>query len=160
MPDAKVYAEPGKNMTGKATGAAVTGGRLLKVAGTKPVDGPTPVVAAGAGEAVFGVAGHDAAQNGLVHVIRGGVVGLRAGENITAGDKLRVGAAGVVMVWDPTTAVAANPTGTVTVTGDAQADVPLTLVAGAITVTNAADVIGIALADIANGADGPVALNI
>ena len=67
MADAKVYAEPAKNITGKAT-AGITGGRLVKVSATKPTDGPTPVATAGAGEVVFGVAGHDAAIGDKVTV--------------------------------------------------------------------------------------------
>jgi hypothetical protein len=141
MADAKVYAEPGKNMTGKAT-AGITGGRLLKVSATKPTDGPTPVATAGATDAIFGVAGHDASSGDALLVIRGGVVGLRAGENISAGDKVTAGASGVVMKW-----VAAKAP---TVTGNAESNV-------AVTTT---EWIGTALADIANGADGPVALKI
>lgn len=139
-----VYYRDAERVTGRAT-AAIIGARLVKVSGTRADGENIDVATAGAGEVVFGVAGASADSGATVPVIREGIVGLMAAEDITAGQRVSVAADGKVQVW-------AGASGTVVVTGNAET--------AALTLTNAEDVVGVAVADIASGAHGPVALSL
>lgn len=74
MPNASPLYDPAQAFTGRATGAAVTGARLLKVAAAKEDGGPVPVAHCGAGDAPIGVSGSDAAQDGVTQVYPPGMV--------------------------------------------------------------------------------------
>ncbi len=86
----------GQDVTGKVTGAAVLGKRLVQwVAGGV---GNQPFISGATAAAdVAGVAGHDAAVDAYVHVISTGVVPIRAGAAITAGQRVEAGANGTVV---------------------------------------------------------------
>lgn len=80
--DVTVHAR--EDLTGKTFVRAASGGR-----GTLP-DGRT----ANTGESKLGVAGHDVAAGGHVHVHVGGSVDVTAGADISAGDDIAVGSDG------------------------------------------------------------------
>lgn len=86
----------GDRISGVAT-AAITGGQVLKVSAARADGENIHVAPAGAGDVAFGVAGTDAANGATVPVIREGIVGLKAGAAITAGQAVQVDAAGVVI---------------------------------------------------------------
>lgn len=90
------YFNPGQNITGKVTTAAVVGKRFVKwVSGGR--NGQPNISPATAGADCAGVAGHDQVVGEFVHVLSQGVVPVVAGAAITAGQQVEVGAAGVVI---------------------------------------------------------------
>jgi hypothetical protein len=84
----------GKAITHTAS-AAVTGGRLLAFSGNRRV------AHAGAGAAIAGVAGRDAAAEEQLVVYRGGGHVLLAETAIAAGGRVMAGATGQVAAWAP-----------------------------------------------------------
>jgi len=90
--------DPGQAISGTATGAAVTGGRLLRVAAGKPDGGAIPVAHCGAADAPIGASQADAAQDvpGGVTVYPGQVLPLESAAAITAGVAVEVAADGRV----------------------------------------------------------------
>lgn len=91
----RVYA-PGADVTAEAS-AAVTARRLVAISGNRASGGNLAVAHATAAGRIFGVAGNDAAQGGLVTVVRDGIVRVDAGGNISAFAEVEVGAAGKVV---------------------------------------------------------------
>jgi len=90
--------DPAQAITGRATGAAVTGGRVVCVAATKADGEPTPIKHCGATDEPLGVAGDDVAQNGDVVVYKAGFVVpvLAGGTGVTAGKIVEALATGTV----------------------------------------------------------------
>jgi hypothetical protein len=66
--------DPAQAITGRATGAAVTGGRLVTVAAAKADGEPVPIKHCGASDTPIGVATADCLQNGTVAVHGSGTV--------------------------------------------------------------------------------------
>ena len=97
MADLTIFYRDGDRVTGRAT-AAITGARLVKVSGARADGENIDVATAGAGDVVFGVSGQDAVQGDSLPVIRKGVVGLKASENVAAGEQVTVAANGEVQV--------------------------------------------------------------
>lgn len=98
MPTCSPIYDPGNAFTGKATGAAVVGCRILTVAAPK-VDGqPLPVKHCGASDKPIGASAQDAAQNDLTAVYPPGMVlpVLVGGTGATAGANAEVLATGTV----------------------------------------------------------------
>lgn len=86
------YFKAGQDVTGTAT-AALTGKRFVAIAaGGRP--GAPAIAAATAAKKPFGVLGHDIAEGGHVHVLRGGIVPVTAGGDLVAGAEVEVGADG------------------------------------------------------------------
>lgn len=92
LTNVRIY-EPGRDLTAQAS-AAVTGKRFVAVSGNRTANGNVAVAHAAAAGRVFGVAAHDAAQNQLVRVARGGVVRVTAAGAIAAFAEVQVGAGG------------------------------------------------------------------
>lgn len=91
--------DPAQAITGMATGAAVVGGRLLKVAAAKTDGNPVPVAHCGAAEAPIGVSGSNVAQDVVTQVYPPGMVlTVEAGGTVTAGLGVEVMADGKVQV--------------------------------------------------------------
>lgn len=92
MPTCSPIYDPGEAFTGRATGAAVTGCRVLSVAATKTDGNPTPVKHCAAAEMPIGVSGADAAQNASLAVYPPGIVLpiLVGGTGTTAGARVEV----------------------------------------------------------------------
>jgi hypothetical protein len=61
--------DPGQSIPGRATGAAVTGGRLVTIAAAKADGEPVPIKHCGASDQPIGVALADCAQDGVVAVL-------------------------------------------------------------------------------------------
>jgi hypothetical protein len=80
--------------------AAIIGKRFIKISGPA-VDGLTQVSPCGAGEQMLGVAHRDAALGAKGGTYRIGVIPVKAGEAIAAGDPIASGAAGVAMIATP-----------------------------------------------------------
>lgn len=99
-----IYYRDGERLTGIAT-AAITGGQVLKVSAARADGENIHVAPAGAGNVAFGVAGTDAASGATVPVIREGIVGLKAGAAITAGQRVEVAASGAVIPVDTGVAI-------------------------------------------------------
>lgn len=89
------YFKPGKDVTGTAK-VAVKGKRFVAVVpGGRPL---APMIGAAVKAAMpFGVAGHDIAKDGFVHVLREGIVPVVASADLTAGTRVEVGADGSVV---------------------------------------------------------------
>lgn len=98
MPNANPILDPGQAFSGTATGAAVTGCRLLKVAAAKTDGNAVPVAHCGAADPPIAVSAADAAQDvpGGVTCLPGQVLRIEAGATITAGQAVEVIAAGKV----------------------------------------------------------------
>lgn len=96
MANANPILDPGQAFTGIATGAAVSGCRLLKVAATKTDGNPIPVAHCGATDHPIGISGTDAAQNAPVVVYPRQVLRIEAGGTVTAGSAVEVMASGKV----------------------------------------------------------------
>ena len=89
--------DPGQKITGRATGAAVSRGRILTVAGTKVDGGNIPVRHCGATDPAIGAAEYDAAQDACTSIMRAGTVTpIEAGGTVTAGRAVEVMADGRV----------------------------------------------------------------
>ncbi|WP_018599664.1 capsid cement protein [Mycobacterium sp. 155] len=87
--------DPGANITAQAT-AVVTARTFLAISGNRVSGGNLAVATATAAGRVCGVAGNDAANGGLVTVVRGNsrVVRVTTAGIIAAGAEVEVGAAG------------------------------------------------------------------
>lgn len=96
-------------------GAAITGKTFVKLAVGGRDQNPV-VVPAGAGERPYGVAAWNVAQGEKVTVIRRGVITVAAGEAISGGAAIAVGAGGKAVTVGAAPAVAY---------GDVHADTPL-----------------------------------
>lgn len=98
MPLCTPLYDPAHAITGRATGAAVTGCRVATVAATKPDGEPTPIKHCGATDEPIGVIAADTAQNDTVAVYKNGFVCpvLAAGTGVTAGSAVEVMATGVI----------------------------------------------------------------
>lgn len=98
MPTCSPIYDPAHAFTGKATGAAVTGCRILTVAATKTDGNPTPVKHCGATDKPIGVSAQDAIVGDLTAVYPPGMVlpVLVGGTGATAGANAEVMATGVV----------------------------------------------------------------
>ena len=89
--------DPGQKITGRATGAAVSRGRILTVAGVKTNGGNVLVRHCGATDPAIGAAEYDAAQDACTSVMRNGTVTpIEAGGTVTAGRPVEVMAGGRV----------------------------------------------------------------
>lgn len=98
--------DPGQKITGRATGAAVSRGRILTVAGTKRDGGNVPVRHCGATDPPFAASEYDAAQDACTSCMRHGTVApLEAGGTVTAGRYVEVMAAGRVQNYSAGTRV-------------------------------------------------------
>lgn len=84
------FFKAGKDVTGEVASAPVTGMRFVAVVpGGRP--GAPKIDPAAAAARPFGVAGHDMAVGGHVHVLREGIVPVIAGADLTAGTEVEVG---------------------------------------------------------------------
>ncbi len=98
MPTCSPIYDPGEAFTGRATGAAVTGCRIVTVAATKVDGGNVPIKHCGAADKPIGVSAADAAQNATCAVYPPGIVlpVLVGGTGATAGANAEVLATGTV----------------------------------------------------------------
>ncbi len=105
------YKRPGQDVTGLAE-VAITGKRCVQISGPRTsgpglaataegsvytVGLPSTTGALGAAKRIFGVSKYDAAQGAMVGVVRGGIVPITAGGNITAGVEVETAADGRVI---------------------------------------------------------------
>lgn len=92
MPTCSPIYDPGEAFTGRATGAAVTGCRLVSIAATKVDGGNVPIKHCLAAEFPIGVSAADAAQNATTAVYPPGMVVpvLVGGTGTTAGARVEV----------------------------------------------------------------------
>jgi hypothetical protein len=92
MPTIQPHYDPGEAITGRASGGAVTGGRFVMVAATKPDGQPTPIKHALAAKYPIGVAGADAADGDTTVVYGDGfaIDVLAGGTGVTAGEAVEV----------------------------------------------------------------------
>lgn len=105
MANANPILDPSQAFTGQASGAAVTGCRLLKVAAAKTDGNPLPVAHCGATDVPIAVSGHDAAQNSYLVCYPRQVLLVEAGGTVTAGQSVEVMAAGKVQNYSSGTKV-------------------------------------------------------
>ncbi|MEU4367543.1 DUF2190 family protein [Micromonospora chersina] len=93
------FYEPGRRITCHAT-AAVTGCRFVGISGNRQADGSISVAHATAAGKAFGVSAYDAALGEKVGVLRGSgfIVPVLAAANLTAGQRVEVGANGQAVV--------------------------------------------------------------
>jgi hypothetical protein len=98
MPLCTPIYDPAQAITGRATGAAVTGCRIASVAATKADGEPTPIKLCAASEEPIGAIANDTAQNDTVAVYKNGfVVPIEAGgTGTTAGAAVEVMNTGIV----------------------------------------------------------------
>ncbi len=103
MPTCSPIFDPAHAFTGRATGAAVTGCRILAVAASKSItagagSNELPVKHCGAADQPIGVSARDAAQNDITAVYPPGMVLpiLVGGTGVTFGTRVEVMATGVV----------------------------------------------------------------
>lgn len=106
------FYEPGRRITGHAT-AAVTGKRFVMISGNRQADGSISVSHATAATKAFGVAVYDAALGEKVGVVRGSgfIVPITAAANLTANQRVEVGANGQAAVLAAGVAVGTVVTG-------------------------------------------------
>ena len=92
MPTCSPIYDPGEAFTGRATGAAITGCRVVSVAATKTDGGNVPIKHCAAAEMPIGVSAADAAQNATCAVYPPGIVLpiLVGGTGTTAGARVEV----------------------------------------------------------------------
>ncbi len=90
--------DPGQAVTGRATGAAVVGGRIVQVAATKANGQPVPMKHCLAAGAPIGAVQHDVAQDKVGSIYRQGFVCsiLVGGTGVTAGLPVEVMDTGIV----------------------------------------------------------------
>ena len=89
--------DPGQKITGRATGAAVSRGRVLTVAGAKTDGGNVLVRHCGTTDPPIGGCEYDAAQDKVTSIMRYGTVAPHeAGGTVTAGRWVEVMAGGRV----------------------------------------------------------------
>lgn len=98
--------KPGANLPGYANAASIVAGRFVKVVATKTSEGDYAIGPCGAGEVALGVAEtsadhtlHSSATGRRCNVLTGGVVRVTVSGDITAGDKVASGAAGVAVTF-------------------------------------------------------------
>jgi hypothetical protein len=98
MPTCSPIYDPAHAFTGRATGAAITGCRVVTVAATKTDGNPLPIKHCGAADKPIGVSAQDAAQNDITAVYPPGMVLpiLVGGTGATAGANAEVLATGTV----------------------------------------------------------------
>lgn len=98
MPLCTPIYDPAHAVTGRATGAAVTGCRIVTQAATKADGEPIPIKHCGATDEALGASGDDCAQNDTVVVYKNGftVPILAGGTGVTYGKAVEVMATGVV----------------------------------------------------------------
>lgn len=98
MPLCSPIYDPGEAFTGRATGAAVTGCRLVTPAATKADGQPTPIRHCAATEQPIGVAAADAAIDDVTAIYPPGIVlpVEVGGTGATAGTRAEVIAGGMV----------------------------------------------------------------
>lgn len=97
---AKTKFEPGDNLTCRAS-AAVTGKRFVKISENSTDGDNLHVAHATAAGGAFGVSAYDADSTTTVPVIRGNkIVTVKAGANLSAGQDVEVGTAGVAVLLD------------------------------------------------------------
>lgn len=107
MPDINPKYQPGESIPARATGAAVTGGRFVTVAGAKRDGEPVPIRHAAARSRVIGVTHADAVRDDVVAVLtHGHVLPVEAGGTITAGDDVSSDANGRAVRFDTSGVVA------------------------------------------------------
>ena len=103
MPTCSPIYDPGEAFTGRATGAAVTGCRVVCVAASKSTtagagSNEVPIKHCGAADQPIGVSAKDALQNDITAIYPPGMVLpiLVGGTGVTFGTKVEVMATGVV----------------------------------------------------------------
>jgi hypothetical protein len=98
MPLCTPIYDPAHAITGRATGAAVTGCRIATQAATKPDGEPTPIKHCGATDQPLGAIADDTAQNDTVAVYKNGFACpvLAGGTGVTFGKAVEVMATGVI----------------------------------------------------------------
>ena len=74
MPTCSPIYDPGEAFTGRATGAAVTGCRIVAVQATKADGQPTPIKHCGAADQPIGVSAQDAADGATTAIYPPGMV--------------------------------------------------------------------------------------
>lgn len=109
------FYEPGRRVTCHAT-AAVIGKRFVMVSGNRQADGSISVAHATAATKAFGVTAYDAALGEKVGVLRGSgfIVPVTAAANLTANQRVEVGANGQAAVLAAGIAVGTVVTGATT----------------------------------------------
>lgn len=105
MANANPILDPNDAFTGIATGAAVVGARVLKIAGAKTDGNPVPVAHCGAADVPAGFSGSDTAENAAVTCYRFQVLQVEAGGTVTAGSAVEVMANGKIQNLASGTAV-------------------------------------------------------
>ena len=92
MPTCSPIYDPGEAFTGRATGAAVTGCRVVTVAATKTDGQPTPIKHCAAADQPIGVSAADAADGATTAVYPPGIdlPILAGGTGTTAGARVEV----------------------------------------------------------------------
>lgn len=98
MPLCTPLYDPAHAITGRATGAAVVGCRVVTPAATKPDGEPAPIKHCAATDEPIGVSAADCAQNDIVAVYKNGFVCpvLAGGTGVTFGKAVEVMATGVI----------------------------------------------------------------
>lgn len=93
--------DPAAAITGKATGAAVTGCRIVTVAATKADGEATPIKHCAAADVPIGASADDCAENGYVAVYKNGFVVdvLVGGTGTTFGELVEVLDTGTVQTY-------------------------------------------------------------
>ncbi|MGW3608948.1 capsid cement protein [Micromonospora sp. NPDC005163] len=106
------FYEPGRRITCHAT-AGVTGCRFVMISGNRQADGSISVAHATAATKAFGVAAYDAATGEKVGIVRGSgfIVPVTAAANLTANQRVEVGANGQAAVLAAGIAVGTVVTG-------------------------------------------------
>lgn len=107
MPTCSPIYDPAEAFTGRATGAAVTGCRIVTVAATKTDGQPTPIKHCGATDEPIGVSAADAADGATTAVYPPGMVlpVLVGGTGATAGSRAEVLNTGTVQNFSAGTKV-------------------------------------------------------
>lgn len=96
------FYEPGKQTGHNATGGTLTGGRFVGIAGDRVDDLPNIAYATAGAANPFGVLGQDCPDGDarVVYTEPGYIVPVEAGDAITAGAEVEVGADGVAIPAD------------------------------------------------------------
>jgi len=101
MPTCSPLYDPAEAFTGRATGALVTGCRIVTVAATKTDGQPTPIKHCGAADRPIGVSAADAADGDVTAVYPPGMIlpVLVGGTGAVAGSRAEVLATGTVQTF-------------------------------------------------------------
>jgi len=132
---AKTYLDDGDATTCLVVGTAVVGKRFVK-ATTGGLGNHPAVTLAVSGGPIYGVAHFDAAVGANVSVLCEGTIEVTAGETLTSGDEVAVGAAGVAVKSTATSQSGTTP----------------------FAVTFGLRPVGVCVADTASGAGAPITL--